>query len=219
MIRKDEIVKAIHEGVFSAHNKYEEWSGGDWIGDFGVEGFLVSEISSKIREYQKDGEYICLELPFKDIAIWSGARKRQGRPFKAMRSRRRTDVVLLNKQEAPIHAIEVKRRWERKECTKDIDKLHSLVASLSSRHGGSLKSGFLVIYYSGPRKPHNTLEKRMKNAKEYICSLKLSNVKVDFHKKLCTKDSFVKRHERHGGKEWEYGSHIIELSRRYGKKA
>lgn len=210
MIKKGEIIEAIHEGVFNAHKKYEEWSGGDWIGDFGVEGFLVSEISSEIRKFQEDGEYLCLELLFKDIKEWAGASKR-GRPRKEVRSERRTDIALLNKQEAPIHAIEVKRQWTKK-CVEDINKLQSLVVSFSSRHEGPLKSGFLVTYYQGPRKPNNTLEKRMNDVKKYVLGSDIVDVNLGFHRALWPEDGFI---ERRDGKEWEYGSHIIELSRKY----
>lgn len=112
MIKKSKVIAAIHEGVFNAHKKYEKWSGGEWIGDYGVEGFLVSEIASTIHQFQEDGEYLYLELPFSDIKAWSGARKRRVRPTKGIRMARRVDIALCNENNEPVYVIEVKRKWD-----------------------------------------------------------------------------------------------------------
>lgn len=215
MLTRDVVVEAVQAGVLNAHRKYEAWSGVDWIGDFGVEGFLVSEIASELHKAQRrdGGGTLCLELPFKTLKEWSGASKR-GRTGRHWARQRRVDIALLNKEQSPIHAIEVKRQWLKSECRKDIEKLHSLVTRLSAKHQGTLKSGFLAVYYQGPRKPNKTLRKRMDDAKQYVRRLPTPGVNVRFHKELWPKRGFAERTLEGKTAEWEYGCHIIELSRK-----
>ena len=53
MIKRSEIIEAIHEGVFNAHQEFEWLENGSWISDpeiDGIEGFLASKILGVICE-------------------------------------------------------------------------------------------------------------------------------------------------------------------------
>ena len=131
-----------------------------------------------------------------------------------MTAGRRVDIALSNKKGEPIHLIEVKLRWVKRYCKEDIDKLRDLLLSFGPRKGGSLKSGFLSIHYQGTNRPY--LNDKMDEAEEYVRDLNIKGVNVRFHRKVYPADSFV---ERYDGREWQYGSHIVELSRQNVKNA
>ena len=67
MIKKSEIIEAIHEGVFEAHGHFELLSDGDWISDPHItrtEGFLVSKIFLAISQRAGSDEKPAIEFPF-----------------------------------------------------------------------------------------------------------------------------------------------------------
>ncbi len=165
-------------------------SGGEWIGDYGVEGFLVSEIASTIHQFQKDGEYLYLELPFLHIKTWSGARKRRGRPTKGIRMARRVDIALCNENNEPVYVIEVKRKWDNTQCEKDLQKLRDLVTNFDHVAGGSLESGFLAVYVQ-ERRSEDNLKEEMKRTEEYAKNLRFPGAAVNFHKKSWEKKRVV----------------------------
>ncbi len=79
MIKKNDLIKAMHEGVHRAHEDFERLSGGLWISDPGIsgaEGFLVSKIFLAIREHMEEDENLVVELPFGYIEEWTGAEKK-----------------------------------------------------------------------------------------------------------------------------------------------
>lgn len=114
----------------------------------------------------------------------------RGRPRKDMAEGRRVDIALFNKKGELIHLIEVKLKWNKRTCIKDIDRLRGLLLSFGPRKGGSLKSGFLSMHRQGTK------------------------VNVNFYRKV--HPGFV---EKYDGKKYQYGSHIIELSRQNVKNA
>ena len=183
---------------------------GGWICDpgiVGIEGFLA------VNRRVEDGENLVFELPFDYIKRWSEA-KTIGRPRKGMTAGQCVDIALSNKKGEPIYLIEVKLKWVKDFCKKDIDKLRNLLLSFGHQKGGSLKSGFLSIHYQGTNRPY--LDEKMDAAEEYVRGLDTKGVNVKFYRKVYPEDGFV---ERDDGKEWEYGSHIIELSRQNVRNA
>lgn len=82
MIKKNEIIEAIHEGVFEAHEDFELLSGGDWISDQGInniEGFLASKIFLAVNRRVEDSENLVFELPFGYIKRWTVPKQEAGR--------------------------------------------------------------------------------------------------------------------------------------------
>ena len=212
MIVKKDLIEAIHEGVRKAHRDFELLSNESWIADLhigGTEGFLVSKIFREISQNMGDDENIILELQFGHIEQWSGAQAPRGRRRRGMSKGNRVDISLFNKKGNPIHVIEVKRGWVEETCKRDIEKLKELLRRTSSWKEGSLKSGYLAVYHQRRNRPH--LGEKMDEVEEFVCrSLDITEMNVKFDRK-------VRSAEREDGK-WQYGSHIIELSRKRGSR-
>ena len=212
MIVKKDLIKAIHEGVRKAHRDFDSLSNGYWIADphiGGTEGFLVSKIFREISGHMGDDENLIVELQLGHIEEWSGAQATRGRRRQGMSRGNRVDITLFNRMGNPIRVIEVKRRWVEKTCKRDIGKIKELLHRASLRKGGSLRSGYLVVYYQRMNRPY--LKEKMDEVEEsirHILDIKEVNVKFDRRVWPAKRD----------GRESEYGSHIIELSRKRGSK-
>ncbi len=105
------IREAIFAGTRSANVKYEELSNGWWLTDSGVESLLVSAIAESLGSKQSDGDSLVMELPFRNIVVWSGISRRRGRPRATLKGINRADIVLFNGNGRPVCVIEVKRLW------------------------------------------------------------------------------------------------------------
>ena len=203
-LKKDDIIGAIHEGMFNAHDQFEILTNGEWITDPGVkkaEGFVVSHIFRTISR-RVEYETPLLELPVRFIKDWSGASAR-GRPNAAAGLRRRPDITILNKIGRPIYACEVKLKWGRL-ALQDVEKLRALLTNFGPRRDGTLKSVFLSVYWQRTNRP--SLEDKMKEVQDNIQTWIDGSVKLDFSRRVCA--------TMREGKTREYGSHVIILSRR-----
>ena len=211
-MNKKDIVRAIHNGVFSAHQHFERLSRGAWMTDpylRGIEGFAVSHIFRCINTLAPDQTPI-LELPFDYLKWWTDA-DAKGRPAKGARPRRRVDVAIFNRQGKPIHVVEVKLQWRQRKGMEDIKKLELLLTSFGPRRNGTLKSVFLSVYWQGTNRP--ALEQKMKDVEREIGrNVDASVVKPEFYRHVRGPE------RRDDGKDWEYGSHVIVLSRRNRKR-
>ena len=177
-------------------------------GNPALEGFVVSHIfrSISVHKSMARDETPILELPFAYIKAWSRARG-IGRPLQNIKTRRRVDIALLNKQGRPIHVVEVKQKWVHSTGYKDIDKIRDILVAFGPLKKGSLKSVFLSVYWRGTNRP--LLDERLDELQKDIAKrLKPEHerVKLDFHRRV--------RLAKRGDRDYEYGSHIIELSRR-----
>ena len=213
MIKKNDLIKAMHEGIKDAHEDFERLSGGRWINDTGLpkmEGFLVSKIFLAISKRMNDDETLVVELPFGYIEEWTGAEKRE-RPTEDMSKSRRVDIALFNKMGKPVHVIEVKQKWvsgnDQGRGGADIEKLGKLLHKAGPTGGGSLKSVYFCAHYQRTNQPY---EGSVDKAEEYVRSLGIKEANVKVHRKVWPA-------EIRNGKEWRYGSLIIELSRKYNK--
>lgn len=144
-ITKEAVIKAVHRGITTANTRYEEWSKGSWVSDYGVEGFMVAHIAAALRKEQDEGESILLEATFKEIREYSGAQRRPGRPKKAIKDRHRADITLLDRRYRTVRVIEVKRSWDKTTCFDDIKRLLALLEDCAQQKSGSLKYGFLAL--------------------------------------------------------------------------
>lgn len=215
MLKNEEVVRAIHRGVINAHEQFERLSGdASWMADRGIrglEGLVVSHIFRAISNHKsmKARETPILELPYSYIMDWTGARGK-GRP---QENKRRVDIALLNGQEKPIHVIEVKQKWNKKTGIEDVKKLRNLLATFGPRKGGTLKSGFLSVYWQVAN--HPSLDQKLDDVEANVKRLLTRSERVVGHRFYREVNGPV---EREDGRDWEYGSHTIELYRRNQKK-
>lgn len=161
---------------------------------------------SKYKDMEPDGRVI-LELPFSYIRDWTGANLK-GCPRERVKPTNRVDIALLNAQGRPIHAIEVKQKWHSKTSFEDVEKIRDLLLTFGPAKDGTLKSVYFSVYRQGCNRP--CLHERLDHTEEEIGRLlNRDDVGHRFHRHICgpvTRDK--------DRKEWEYGSHIIELFRR-----
>ncbi len=144
-IAKGTVVRAVLQGMATANTKFEEWSQGSWVSDYGVEGLMVAYIAAALRRQQDQRESLLLEASFEEIQECSGAARRPGRPRAVMQGKRRADIALFDRRGRTVHVIEAKRKWERSRCFRDIERLLALLDACAKQKNGSLKHGFLAL--------------------------------------------------------------------------
>ena len=137
------VAKVALGAINSANVKYEMWSKGWWVGDSGVEGLMTANIAEALALIQENDESLVMELEFQYIVSESGV-KLTKENIEALGPNRRVDIALFDRSGAPAFVIEVKRLWTPSDCYSDLKRLRDLIRTLSTKSGGSLKSGFLA---------------------------------------------------------------------------
>ena len=144
-IARKAVVDGILRGIASANSRFEEWSRGAWIPDYGIEGFMVAHIAAALRKKQNASESLLIEAPFEEIRECSGASRSPGRRRKVLQGKRRADIALFDRQYRSVYVIEAKRKWDRSTCFRDIERLRALLDLCAKQKNGTLKAGFLCL--------------------------------------------------------------------------
>ena len=144
-ITKKAVIKGVLAGVATANTKFEEWSNGSWVDEYGVEGFMVAHIAAALRKEQGAGESLLLEATFDEIRECSGATRQPGRPKNVLQGSKRADIALFDRRGRTVHVVEVKRSWGRRSGFKDIERLRDLLKACAEQKNGSMKHGFLAL--------------------------------------------------------------------------
>lgn len=145
---KEDIRDAILQGIRKANVDYEKWSRGWWVIDSGVEGLMVASIARQLNLKLSEDEFLLLECPFQYVRERSEANQPLGRRPKTVAGSKRADIVLFDGKCRPTWVVEVKRRWDRGQCFKDLERIRDLVRRQGSLRTGSLKGGFLAMMLS-----------------------------------------------------------------------
>lgn len=178
-ITRAKIVEAIHLGTKAANKKYESWSKGWWVTDAGVEGLLAACIAETINKRQGANEHLMMETQFGYIAEKAGASLPD-----AVGGASRVDIVLLNRNEAPICVIEVKRKWNKESCLNDLNRIDALIGELSYRNNGSLRRGFLTLMIDKKATRNMTANDRIKGQKESIREIISESFETHYQNKI-----------------------------------
>ena len=93
-----------------------------------------------------------MEMQFSEIC------KRSGRRPPRIGRHRRVDIVLCNRSRRPTGVIEVKRKWNARQCMDDVLRIQQLIRACSHVNGGSLRRGFLALMIV--KKPTSTKSAR-----------------------------------------------------------
>lgn len=138
-MKKDEILKAIRNGLRLGCYAFSKWSEGHAINEYGAEGILVTHICGQIGRSlnHEPGRYLTVEEPFWNID--AGTQKR-GRKPKILSDGNRVDICLWN-NENPVAVIEVKRKFDNRSCEKDIRRVEGLIDRYGRHSGGTLQFG------------------------------------------------------------------------------
>ena len=183
-IAKEAVIKAVHRGMTTANLRFEEWSKGSWVSDYGIEGFMVAHIAAALRKEQDKGESLLLEATFKEIREYSGAQRQPGRPQKVLKDRNRADITLLNQCYRTVRVIEVKRSWDnKKRCFRDIKRLLALLEACARQKSGSLKYGFLALPIVESAKTRSEVRGKIQAKAKSI----KRDVRTEFRKEFKTK--------------------------------
>ena len=140
-----ELVATLHESIFKANTDYENWSGGFWLCEYGVEGFMVSRIADAImssKNIQRHPTYLTLETSFQELLENQG-KWPKGKRKECMKDGNRLDIALYY-GEGLSQVLEVKRCWS-PACLRDLERLCELLRHCGKNAGGTLKCGVFVL--------------------------------------------------------------------------
>ena len=196
-IGKDAVIKAVLRGMTTANSKFEKWSKGSWVSDYGVEGFMVAHVAAALREEQDERESLLLEASFKEIRKYSDARRPRGRPQEVLNDRNRADITLFDQRDRTVHVIEVKRSWDydKKGCFRDIERLLALLKVCAGQGSSSMKYGFLALPIVESAKKQSEVRRKIRDKAKNI----EKEVQAEFQKKFETK---FRVERRLGGMRW-----------------
>ncbi len=155
-MKKRSLVSSILDSLEEANRQYEEWSGGAWLSDYGAEGLLVAEIAKNLfKTARKDNKnsFITVEEDFCNICECCNAAPKIGPPFQILNRRNRADIVLWKSSNKVYGVVEVKRKWSRKECFHDIERINKLINTYGKEYGGSLDFACLAVFMSRGQDP------------------------------------------------------------------
>jgi hypothetical protein len=141
MLVYDEIEAILFKSALDAYNRYIDWSGGDAAHDAGAESLITTSIANNIVA-TKDGGHVLCDAPFlkhRKQAL-KGARKAR----RAKSDQGRLGILLFNRRNQAIVAVEVKRSFVFSNIRGDIEKLKSLLLRHGYRKGSTLKAGYSV---------------------------------------------------------------------------
>lgn len=145
-IERRMIVDAVVKGITAANTKYEKMSGGNWLTDAGVEGYMVARVAEMLHNALGANGILLLEARFDAmIRKQSGTSPLPGPHQEVVQGTQRADITLFDQQRKPTHVVEVKRVWDKNPCCKDIKRLLGLLDACGGQADGSLKLGLLGL--------------------------------------------------------------------------
>lgn len=160
------LFRSIHLGIKTAYTLFAEWTGGDSLQDYGVEGFAVSKIAEAIMDPKNTNipGFLTLETSFKEL--YESSIRPIGRKGRAGSERNRIDIALYHKNNTLSHVIEVKRSKYDK-CYFDLDRLCNLYKKCGKKNGGPLKQAiFVQLVEVGIKRNRARIETHFKELKD-----------------------------------------------------
>jgi hypothetical protein len=140
MLVYDQIEKIIFKSALDANDRYIDWTGGEASHDAGIELLIKNRVAERLMATH-DGGYVLVDSPF--FKVRRKALK-GGRKGTKTDDPRRAGVLLFNRRNQAIVAIEVKRSFTFSNIKDDIDKLKALLLRHGHFRGGTLKAGYSV---------------------------------------------------------------------------
>ncbi|WP_162240025.1 hypothetical protein [Methylobacterium sp. Leaf106] len=186
MIKKDELIEAVLDGIIDANDFYEKISNGFSINDSGIEGVLQTKITEAIYDalsQNPDGslneEFIVMEYPFKEIFEQSGAKKVRGAIPQLVDGAKRVDIMIFDKKERPIIPIEVKRNAATVGFAKDAKRILGVLKRSDTLSRGSVKYGLICGFIFGKGNTRDECLKDIKLKKDQCIEYLHSEASID----------------------------------------
>jgi len=148
-IKKKIIRELICQAIKDANQIYENWSGGAWLHEYGVESLLAYQIAHSIYENTRDVAplpYITLEEPFKTFITCCQAAQKPGPLPKILKGNRRADIVIWQNYMQPWGVVEVKRCWTDDLCCHDLERLQAIMERYGPENGGTISFCCLAVF-------------------------------------------------------------------------
>lgn len=139
---EQQLVESLHRGIHETNTMHAAWTGGWWVTAYGVENFLVGNVTRYIMEQDNPPTYATLETSFADL-YYEGGKLPKGPRTLSNKNNNRLDLALYSSKNL-IHVIEFKRFCDPK-CLHDIDRLNKLLHILGKQKGGFLRTGIFVL--------------------------------------------------------------------------
>ena len=166
------ITDAIIDGIETAHEQYEEWSGGDWL-TLAPEYLITSYIAEKIGDIE-GAKYITLESGVKRTMSDAGALSR-GRLSNKTRPNGRFDILLWKGNEEPRAIVEVKNAvYTYRKIKADIQRTCEVLSKNSTK--SSLQFGVIAFCTDAEDSSRNSGKDILENR----LALYLKRAKQDF---------------------------------------
>ena len=141
MLVYEEIEDILFKSALEAYNRYIDWSGGDAAHDAGAETLITTSIAKNIVG-TKDGGHVLCDAPF--LKFRKQALKGGRKPRRAKTDQGRLGILVFNRRNQAIVAVEVKRSFVFSNIRGDIEQLKSLLLRHGYRKGSTLKAGYSV---------------------------------------------------------------------------
>src|SRR4051812_33604505 len=116
-LKRGQVVDALHAGMAKAARRFQRWSGGESVAEWGVESSLTAYCAEAIPKAAKTegGKFdLTVEQNFGELLRHSGRKDRPGRPSNRKLAleagpNRRIDLAIWNADGVPRLLIELKR--------------------------------------------------------------------------------------------------------------
>jgi hypothetical protein len=153
-----EVPKKILQGIRTANTDYESITGGLWLSDSGIEGYLSGKIAEAL--HVSTGLPVTLEPPVKELL---GKLVSKSEVRKAFKKNPRIDVAIWDtSRKIPVGAIEVKKLWSKEPCYWDLFRL----AALQKIKSKTVRGGCLAVFLytdNAQQRPMSHVYERVKN--------------------------------------------------------
>jgi hypothetical protein len=146
MVGKGSIIESICDAFKAANEEYEKWSGGNWVGECGIESLLTVHIARQIYANIGDDDpqpYVTLEEHYS--IFLKRAIPKPGPLPSILKGNKRADVVVRKNSKRPYAVIEVKRKWTNNDCLLDIDRLRCIKDSCGINVGGRIEVACMAV--------------------------------------------------------------------------
>lgn len=165
-LTRKQVSQAIVEGMVLANLDHAKWSGGYWIADAGVEGFVSSKIAERIHDRIKCNsgvEAVGLEWSIKYL-FDEKATASSKTSLVGTRPSDRADIAVWNDASSAHYLIEVKRHWNNTPVYGDFVRSTNYLLNYGLIETGELEAAFFCFMFSaspGYRKLKKISEKRL----------------------------------------------------------
>lgn len=152
-LKREQVITAIHLGMAKAARRFQRWTDGGSVADWGVECLLTTYCAEALAAAAKaEGATfsIGVEENFRELLMHSDRAPKLGRRSHRRRDledhpNRRVDLALWNRHGAPRGLIELKRDANLRGLRADAKRLADFMHEAGIGSSGSLRFGLLGV--------------------------------------------------------------------------